>query len=143
MSKVDISKATPRPWIVEGTLVYALEQDGWRGGKPAMIDDTIRPALCQWAEQGNSHARLSRFRHLQPGNEVQLTSAWMSIDEVDFNQEPFDCAVLLSDGHFPADWEASYLFPELLIPVGAPVAIAELEGVTSIHDYDFVVVPNL
>ena len=36
MSKVDISKATPRPWIVEGTLVYALEQDGWRGGKPAM-----------------------------------------------------------------------------------------------------------
>jgi DNA-binding transcriptional LysR family regulator len=57
---------------------------------------------------------------LQPGNEVQLTSAWMSIDEVDFNQEPFDCAVLLSDGHFPADWEASYLFPELLIPVGAP-----------------------
>lgn len=36
MSKVDISKATPRPWFVEGTLVYALEQDGWRGGKPAM-----------------------------------------------------------------------------------------------------------
>jgi DNA-binding transcriptional LysR family regulator len=65
-------------------------------------------------------ARLSRFRALQPGNEVQLTSAWMSVDEVDFNQEPFDCAVLLSDGRFPADWEASYLFPELLIPVGAP-----------------------
>jgi LysR family transcriptional regulator, glycine cleavage system transcriptional activator len=57
-------------------------------------------------------ARLSRFRHLQPGNEVQLTSAWMDIDHVDFNQEPFDCAVLLSNGHFPPDWEASYLFPE-------------------------------
>ena len=65
-------------------------------------------------------ARLSRFRHLQPGNEVQLTSAWMDVDAVDFNQEPFDCAVLLSNGHFPAEWEASYLFPELLIPVGAP-----------------------
>ncbi|MNQ91812.1 Glycine cleavage system transcriptional activator [compost metagenome] len=65
-------------------------------------------------------ARLSRFRHLQPGNEVQLTSAWMDIDSVDFNHEPFDCAVLLSNGHFPPDWEASYLFPELLIPVGAP-----------------------
>ena len=65
-------------------------------------------------------ARLSRFRHLQPGNEVQLTSAWMDVDSVDFNQEPFDCAVLLSNGHFPPDWEASYLFPELLIPVGAP-----------------------
>lgn len=65
-------------------------------------------------------ARLSRFRHLQPGNEVQLTSAWMDVDSVDFNQEPFDCAVLLSNGHFPPDWEASYLFPELLVPVGAP-----------------------
>lgn len=64
-------------------------------------------------------ARLSRFRHLQPGNEVQLTSAWMDIDSVDFNNEPFDCAVLLSDGHFPPDWEASLLFPEELIPVGA------------------------
>ena len=65
-------------------------------------------------------ARLSRFRHLQPGNEVQLTSAWMDVDSVDFNDEPFDCAVLLSDGHFPPDWEASLLFPEELIPVGAP-----------------------
>jgi len=73
-------------------------------------------------------ARLSRFRHLQPGNEVQLTSAWMSVDEVDFNQEPFDCAVLLSDGHFPADWEASYLFPELLIPVGAPNLLSDGHG---------------
>jgi LysR family transcriptional regulator, glycine cleavage system transcriptional activator len=70
-------------------------------------------------------ARLSRFRALQPGNEVQLTSAWMSVDEVDFNQEPFDCAVLLSYGHFPADWEACYLFPELLIPVGAPNLLAD------------------
>ncbi|MFJ5297281.1 LysR substrate-binding domain-containing protein [Pseudomonas sp. SLFW] len=65
-------------------------------------------------------ARLSRFRHLQVGNEVQLTSAWMDIDNVDFAQEPFDCAVLLSRGHFPPDWEATYLFPELLIPVGSP-----------------------
>lgn len=65
-------------------------------------------------------ARLSRFRHLQPGNEVQLTSAWMDVDHVDFTQEPFDCAVLLSRGHFPPDWEATYLFPELLIPVGSP-----------------------
>ncbi|WP_122667321.1 LysR substrate-binding domain-containing protein [Pseudomonas viridiflava] len=65
-------------------------------------------------------ARLSRFRHLQAGNEVQLTSAWMEIDVVDFSHEPFDCAVLLSRGHLPADWEAIRLFPELLIPVGAP-----------------------
>lgn len=65
-------------------------------------------------------ARLSRFRHLQPGNEVQLTSAWMDIDSVDFNHEPFDCAVILGNGQFPPDWEASLLFAEELIPVGAP-----------------------
>lgn len=69
-------------------------------------------------------ARLGRFRQLQSGNEVQLTSAWMEVDHVDFHDEPFDCAVLLSNGHFPADWEAALLFPELLIPVGAP-ALAE------------------
>ncbi|NBA79525.1 LysR family transcriptional regulator [Pseudomonas putida] len=70
-------------------------------------------------------ACLSRFRHLQPGNEVQLTSAWMGVDHVDFNQEPFDCAVLLSDGVFPAEWEVRKLFPELLIPVGAPDLLDE------------------
>src|SRR5450830_571756 len=85
-------------------------------------------------------ARLSRFRHLQPGNEVQLTSAWMDVDHVDFNQEPFDCAVLLSDGVFPADWEVRKLFPELLIPVGAPDLLGEkpwsvsrLAGIELLH----------
>lgn len=68
-------------------------------------------------------ARLSRFRHLQPGNEVQLTSAWMDVDHVDFNHEPFDCAVLLGDGRFPPDWDVSPLFAELLIPVGAPALL--------------------
>lgn len=85
-------------------------------------------------------ARLSRFRHLQPGNEVQLTSAWMDVDHVDFNQEPFDCAVLLSDGSFPADWEVRRLFSELLIPVGAPDLLDEapwderrLAGIELLH----------
>jgi DNA-binding transcriptional LysR family regulator len=64
-------------------------------------------------------ARLSRFRNLQPGNEVQLTSAWMDVDHVDFNHEPFDCAVLLGNGKFPQDWQVTLLFPELLIPVGS------------------------
>ncbi|RWU26768.1 LysR family transcriptional regulator [Pseudomonas alkylphenolica] len=85
-------------------------------------------------------ARLSRFRHLQPGNEVQLTSAWMDVDHVDFNHEPFDCAVLLGDGHFPPDWEVSRLFSELLIPVGAPELLDEgpwdakrLAGIELLH----------
>jgi DNA-binding transcriptional LysR family regulator len=61
-------------------------------------------------------ARLSRF--LQPGNEVQLTSAWM---DVDGGLQPGALRLrgVLSDGHFPADWEAAAV-PELLIPVGAP-----------------------
>lgn len=67
-------------------------------------------------------ARLSRFRLLGDGMEVQLTSAWMDVDRVDFHQEPFDCAVLLGKGEFPAEWESVPLFAEWLIPVCAPDA---------------------
>lgn len=56
-------------------------------------------------------ARLSRFRHLQVGNEVQLTSAWMEIDAVDFTQEPFDCAILLSQGISRLTGKPHYCFP--------------------------------
>ncbi|MGQ7816668.1 LysR substrate-binding domain-containing protein [Metapseudomonas furukawaii] len=70
-------------------------------------------------------SRLSRFRHLNDDIEVQLTSAWMDVDKVDFQHEPFDCAVLLSDGHFSSDWEVTLLFPEWLIPVCETSAAAE------------------
>ncbi|MDO9320891.1 MAG: LysR substrate-binding domain-containing protein [Pseudomonas sp.] len=69
-------------------------------------------------------ARLSRFRLQHPDIEVQLTAAWMDVDRVDFEREPFDCAVLLNDGTFPADWEHVTLFEEWLIPVCAPEAVA-------------------
>lgn len=70
-------------------------------------------------------ARLSRFRVLNPDLEVQLTSAWMDVDKVDFHQEPFDCAVLLSSGGvFAAEWESVELFAEWLIPVCAPELVA-------------------
>lgn len=64
-------------------------------------------------------ARLSRYR-LSSASEVQLTSAWMDVDKVDFLHEPFDCAVLLSTGDFPDAWERAELFAEWLIPVCAP-----------------------
>jgi LysR family glycine cleavage system transcriptional activator len=68
-------------------------------------------------------ARLSRFRQRNADIEVQLTSAWMDVDKVDFHQEPFDCAVLLSSsGVFPSEWESVELFAEWLIPVCAPEA---------------------
>ena len=69
-------------------------------------------------------ACLSRFRQAHPTLDVQLTSAWMNVDRVDFQQEPFDCAVLLSDGQFPGDWHSVRLFEEWLIPVCAPSAVA-------------------
>jgi DNA-binding transcriptional LysR family regulator len=70
-------------------------------------------------------ARLSRFRLLGEGREVQLTSAWMDVDKVDFHHEPFDCAVLLGKGDFPQEWECVELFAEWLIPVCAPEAVVD------------------
>lgn len=64
--------------------------------------------------------QLSAFHVREPEIEVQLTSAWMASDCVDFDREPFDCAVLLADGNFPEDWQATRLFTEWLIPVCAP-----------------------
>lgn len=70
-------------------------------------------------------ARLSRFRLQQPDIEVQLTAAWMDVDRVDFEHEPYDCAVLLNDGSFPESWEHVTLFEEWLIPVCAPEAVTD------------------
>ncbi|MBX9756048.1 MAG: LysR family transcriptional regulator [Pseudomonadaceae bacterium] len=85
-------------------------------------------------------ARLSRFRLQHPDIEVQLTAAWMDVDKVDFEREPFDCAVLLNDGTFPADWEHVSLFEEWLIPVCAPEAVisgawdvARLQAAEQLH----------
>lgn len=83
-------------------------------------DDTVRLKAPPTLTMRWLLASISKFRKLQPNNEVQLTSAWMDVDRVDFAQEPFDCAVLLSDGRFSADWEVTLLFNEWLIPVGAP-----------------------
>ena len=63
--------------------------------------------------------RLSHYRLAHADSEVQLTSAWMDVDKVDFRHEPFDCAVLLSDGQFPDEWDSVLLFEEWLIPVCA------------------------
>ena len=70
-------------------------------------------------------ARLSRYRLNNSDGEVQLTSAWMDVDKVDFLHEPFDCAVLLSQGGFSDEWESAELFAEWLIPVCAPQALGE------------------
>jgi len=63
---------------------------------------------------------LEEFHVTQPQSRVQLTSVWMDIDAVDFHSEPFDCAILLGNGDFPADWHRLKLFDEWLVPVCAP-----------------------
>jgi DNA-binding transcriptional LysR family regulator len=85
-------------------------------------------------------ARLSRFRLQNSDIEVQLTSAWMDVDKVDFLHEPFDCAVLLSSGGFTEEWGSVLLFDEWLIPVCAPEAVqdvpwdlARLQGAELLH----------
>ena len=63
---------------------------------------------------------LGGFQVANPQHPVQLTSAWMDVDEVDFHAEPFDCAILLGNGGFAADWRRVKLFDEWLVPVCAP-----------------------
>lgn len=123
------------PGVREGFSALERACDTLRGE-----DDILRMKAPSTLTMRWLLSRLSQFRHLQPGNEVQLTSAWMDVDHVDFNQEPFDCAVLLGDGVFPADWEVRRLFAELLIPVGAPGLLEEdpwderrLSGIELLH----------
>ncbi|HCJ28063.1 MAG TPA: LysR family transcriptional regulator [Pseudomonas sp.] len=63
---------------------------------------------------------LEDFQLAHPQSRVQLTSAWMDLDAVDFHNEPFDCAILLGHGGFPADWNRVKLFDEWLVPVCSP-----------------------
>lgn len=62
----------------------------------------------RWLMQTIDNFQATGFR-----NKVQLTSAWMDVDSVDFRNEPFDCAVLLSEGNFPRDWSFIKLFGDV------------------------------
>lgn len=48
---------------------------------------------------------LDAFKKVEDNCSVQLSSVWMDIDSVDFYSEPYDCAILLASGRFPADIE--------------------------------------
>lgn len=63
---------------------------------------------------------LEGFHAEHPDQRVQLTSVWMDPDAVDFQSEPFDCAVLLADGRFAEGWGSLKLFDEWLVPVCSP-----------------------
>ena len=63
---------------------------------------------------------LERFRRDHEHIAVQLASVWMDQDAVDFASEPYDCAVLLGNGHFGEQVHSCKLFEEWLIPICAP-----------------------
>lgn len=48
---------------------------------------------------------------------IQISSHWMEPDEVDFHSEPFDGAILLSNGDFPDHVVSTKLFDEWLVPI--------------------------
>lgn len=60
------------------------------------------------------------FKKEYPTYPVQLSSIWMDIDTVDFYSEPYDCAILLTDGNFGPSYNCFKLFDEWLIPICSP-----------------------
>ena len=63
---------------------------------------------------------MADFRTQYETPEVEVSSIWMDIDNVDFTKEPFDCAILLGNGHFGAGTRCLRLFDECLLPLCAP-----------------------
>lgn len=63
---------------------------------------------------------LNDFRKNHSTPVIEITSIWMDTDAVDFSREPYDCAILLGNGHFGAATESRLLFSEWLIPVCSP-----------------------
>lgn len=80
---------------------------------------------------------LQQFRQQHQRPEVEMSSLWMDRDSVDFAQEPFDCAILLGEGHFGDNNVCHLLFAEWLIPLCAPSmrhkARQDLTACTLIH----------
>jgi len=67
---------------------------------------------------------LSDFRKNHTTPAIEITSVWMDTDEADFTREPYDCAILLGNGHFGEGRESRLLFSEWLIPVCSPATLA-------------------
>jgi DNA-binding transcriptional LysR family regulator len=66
---------------------------------------------------------LQRFRQQHPRPVIEMSSVWMDRDSVDFSREPYDCAILLGDGHFGEETCHRLLFAEWLVPICAPAMV--------------------
>lgn len=66
---------------------------------------------------------LQRFRQHHPRPVIEMSSVWMDRDSIDFSREPYDCAILLGDGHFGEETCHRLLFAEWLVPICAPAMV--------------------
>lgn len=77
---------------------------------------------------------LDLFRQQREGFAVHLASVWMDIDQVDFQREPYDCALLLGNAQRRAGLDSTLLFDEWLVPVCSPdYPIATHLGLTALN----------
>lgn len=70
---------------------------------------------------------LNAFREQYSTPKIEISSVWMDTDTVDFSREPYDCAILLGNGHFGPGAESSVLFKEWLVPVCTPAQVEQAQ----------------
>lgn len=70
---------------------------------------------------------LNAFREHYSTPVIEISSVWMDIDTVDFNREPYDCAILLGNGRFGAGTESLPLFDEWLVPLCTPSFVRQVQ----------------
>ncbi|MHB0777583.1 LysR substrate-binding domain-containing protein [Halomonas sp. WWR20] len=77
---------------------------------------------------------LRNYKKTYPDEDVQLNSVWMDVDVVDFYSEPFDCAILLDNGHFSDNITSIKLLDEWLIPICSPNVINEINSLCDVEE---------
>ncbi|KPN72317.1 LysR family transcriptional regulator [Neisseria sp. 83E34] len=80
---------------------------------------------------------LKEYKKLEKQPHIHASSVWMDTDFVDFSSEPFDCAILLSNGNFEAGISSIKLFDEWLVPICSP-NILERDGSIDLDKHDVI-----
>ncbi|WP_249673802.1 LysR substrate-binding domain-containing protein [Pseudomonas abieticivorans] len=113
----------------------ALSDAGRRLAEQLKVGFKLIEDACQPFRGQGAHVRLKApstltmrwllhtLKAAHPTLAVQLASVWMDFDSVDFYAEPYDCAILLGNGHFGSGVASHKLFDEWLIPICAPNAL--------------------
>lgn len=70
---------------------------------------------------------LRDYKKENPSEDVHMNSVWMDVDTVDFYAEPYDCAILLGNGHFRKNLGMIKLLDEWLIPICSPGLSKDIE----------------